>query len=85
MENEERIDVGTLLANVFMTSNQDNFDENVNRFLDETAEILGDVRGWGDGERLGIECWAGAHFGDQAQAGRAAGDLLCEQYGGGMR
>lgn len=45
MENEEHIDVGTLLANVFMTSNQDNFDENVNQFLDETAEILGDAIG----------------------------------------
>ena len=45
MENEEKIDVGTLLANVFITSNQDNFDENVNKFLDETAEILGDAIG----------------------------------------
>lgn len=34
-----------LLSNVFMTSNQDNFDENVNNFLDETAEILGDAIG----------------------------------------
>lgn len=45
MENEERIDVGTLIANVLMASNQDNFEENMNRFIDETAEILGDFIG----------------------------------------
>jgi hypothetical protein len=42
---EEKTDVGHLIANVLMTSNQDNFDENMTRFLDETAELLGDVIG----------------------------------------
>ena len=45
MKNKEQIDVGTLLANVLITSNQDNFDENMKKLLDETAEILGDVVG----------------------------------------
>lgn len=45
MSDEEKKDVGHLLAEVFMASNQENFDENVTKFLDDTAEILGDVIG----------------------------------------
>ncbi len=41
----ERMDIGHLIANVLTTSNQDNFDENMTRFLDETAELLGDFVG----------------------------------------
>lgn len=42
---EEKTNVGHLMVTVLMTSNQDNFDENMTRFLDETAEILGDYIG----------------------------------------
>ncbi len=45
MCDEEKKDVGHLLAEVLMTSNQENFDENMTKFLDDTAEILGDVIG----------------------------------------
>ncbi len=42
---KEKTDVGHLIANVLMTSNQDTLDDNMTRFLDETAELLGDVIG----------------------------------------
>lgn len=44
MDNE-KLDVGDLIANVLMTSNGDNLDENMAAFMDETASLLGDVIG----------------------------------------
>lgn len=45
MCDKEKKDIGHLLAEVLMTSNQENFDENMAKFLDDTAEILGDAIG----------------------------------------
>ena len=45
MCDKEKKDIGHLLVEVVMTSNQENFDENMAKFLDDTAEILGDAIG----------------------------------------
>ena len=37
--------LATFFFEVLMTSNQENFDENMTKFLDYTAESLGDVIG----------------------------------------
>jgi len=45
MCDEEKKDVGHLLEEVMMTSNEENYDDNMMKFMDETAEILGDAIG----------------------------------------
>ena len=45
MCDEEKKDISHLFFEVVMTSNQENFDENMTKFLDDTAESLGDVIG----------------------------------------